>query len=660
VHPTRLPAFVTRAFLALLAPLAAYVVLLATGTGAGTPQDILYFTVMAGACVLAVVRAFVGEDRAVWRLLAGALVLWAIGDAWWELADLPGVSPADVLYLSFYVLAIPGLVLLLRRRASGTLATLWADGWVASLGVASAAAYFFVEPALEGSRDGSLLELLVNLAYPIGDTLLLALVVGAMVATRGRMQRSWAAMCAALVAMAVSDGIYLNLSWSGAYADGSLLEAGWVVAALCLSWSLWLTYAESSERRMTTDRAPIVWPVLWGGGSLALVAVLGIADGGHPISIALAVAGVLSVFGRLMLTDAQNRRLVRAASLQALTDPVTGLGNHRALTGDLRAALETTPPERRVLLALYDLNGFKDYNDRFGHPAGDVLLERLGTRLRDGVAPAARAYRMGGDEFCVLAIVDAGVEQALLLTRAHHALSEQGEGFTVSAAGGHVIAEPGRTTASSTLRAADERMYASKRSARSSSRQQAADVLAAATRERRPGLALDDDRIARLAEATARELGMDEEHVAHVRHAARLHDVGKLAVPEEILAKPGPLDAAELEFVRTHTLVGERIAGAAPALAPVARLIRSSHERWDGGGYPDGLAGEEIPLGARVVFACDAFEAMTSDRAWRPAIGDADALAELVRNAGTQFDPAVVLALAGAVARADDAPALAA
>ena len=388
MHPTRLPALVTRAFLALLAPLAAYVVLLATGRGEGAPQDILYFTVMAGACALAVARAFVGEDRAVWRLLSGALVLWAIGDAWWELADLPGVSPADVLYLSFYVLAIPGLVLLLRRRASGTLATLWADGWVASLGVASAAAYFFVEPALEGSRDGSLLELLVNLAYPIGDTLLVALVVGAIVATRGRMRRSWAAMCAALVAMAVSDGIYLNLSWSGSYADGSLLEAGWVVAALCLSWSLWLTYAEPSERRMTTDRAPIVWPVLWGGASLALVAVLGIADGGHPISIALAVAGVLSVFGRLMLTDAQNRRLVRAASLQALTDPVTGLGNHRALTGDLRTTLETTPPARRVLLALYDLNGFKDYNDRFGHPAGDALLERLGTRLRDVVAPA--------------------------------------------------------------------------------------------------------------------------------------------------------------------------------------------------------------------------------------------------------------------------------
>ena len=659
MHPTRLPAPVRCAFAALLVPLAAYVGLLATARGEGTPQDVLYFTVMGGACVLAATRAFVGQDRAVWGLLASAMILWEAGDVWWELADLPGVSPADALYLAFYALAIPALVLLLRRRATGTLATLWADGWVASLGVASAAAYFFVEPALEGSRGGSMQELLVNLAYPIGDTLLLALVVGAIVATRGRMQRSWAAMCVALVAMAVSDGIYLNLSWSGSYTDGSLLEAGWAVAALCLAWSMWLSYAEPAERRMTTDRAPIVWPVLWGGGSLTLVAVLGIADGAHPISIGLAVAGVLSVFGRLMLTDAQNRRLVRAASLQALTDPVTGLGNHRALTGDLKTALDTTSRERRVLLALYDLNGFKDYNDRFGHPAGDALLARLGTRLRDVAAPAARAYRMGGDEFCVLAIVDAGVEHGLLLARAHQALTEQGDGFTVGAAGGHVVAEPGGTTASAVLRTADGRMYASKRSARSSSLQQAADVLAAAAREREPG-ALGDDRIARLAERTARELGMDEEGAAHVHHAARLHDVGKLAVPAEILAKPGPLDAAELEFVRTHTLVGERIAGAAPALAPVARLIRSSHERWDGGGYPDGLAAEEIPLGARVVFAFDAFAAMTSDRAWRRAMRERDALAELVRNAGTQFDPAVVLALARALAREDDAPALAA
>ena len=169
---------------------------------------------------------------------------------------------------------------------------------------------------------------------------------------------------------------------------------------------------------MTTDRAPIVWPVLWGGGSLTLVAVLGIADGSHPISIGLAVAGVLSVFGRLMLTDAQNRRLVRAASLQALTDPVTGLGNHRALTGDLKTALDTTSRDAGCCSRCTTSTASRTTTTASATPRATPSLERLGTRLRDVAAPAARAYRMGGDEFCVLAVVDAGVEHGLLLARA--------------------------------------------------------------------------------------------------------------------------------------------------------------------------------------------------------------------------------------------------
>jgi two-component system, cell cycle response regulator len=141
--------------------------------------------------------------------------------------------------------------------------------------------------------------------------------------------------------------------------------------------------------------------------------------------------------------------------------------------------------------------------------------------------------------------------------------------------------------------------------------------------------------------------------VAQVRHAALLHDVGKLAIPDGILDKPGPLDDAELEFVRAHTLVGERVVSAAPALVPVGRLIRSSHERFDGAGYPDGLVGEEIPLGSRIVFVCDAFVAMTSERAYRAALSEADALRELGRNAGTQFDPAVVEAFLAVDGAAD-------
>jgi HD-GYP domain-containing protein (c-di-GMP phosphodiesterase class II) len=124
--------------------------------------------------------------------------------------------------------------------------------------------------------------------------------------------------------------------------------------------------------------------------------------------------------------------------------------------------------------------------------------------------------------------------------------------------------------------------------------------------------------------------------------AAELHDIGKMAVPDRILEKPGPLDAGELDFIHRHTLVGERILSAAPSLLPVARLVRTSHERWDGTGYPDRLAGEQIPLGARVIAVCDAYHAMTSDRVYQPPLPVADALGELSRFAGTQFDPRVV------------------
>ncbi len=637
----------------LAVALAGYVTLLATGAGEGTLRDVLYFTVMSGACGLCAARGAAGADRAVWLLLAGALALWIGGDVIWTFADPGEVSLADAMYIGFYVLALPALVLLLRRRASGTLATLWADGWAAALTVASLAAYFFVEPVIGGSHGTPLPTLLVNLAYPLADTLLLAFVVGAAVATRGTLRSSWLALSGALAVMAICDGIYLNLSWAGTYVDGSLLDAGWPAAALALGCATWVGRSDRTERLAMADRAPILLPVLWGSGSLAIVAVLGIEQDSPPLAMGLAVAGVLSVFGRLMLTDAQNRHLADAANLQALTDPVTGLGNHRALTGDLAAALASAQPERRVLLALFDLNGFKGYNDLFGHPAGDALLERLGVRLGEVAGDGARAYRIGGDEFCLLAEVDARVEQEFLVARAGQALSEHGEGFEISAAGGHVLAEPGRTSASAALRAADARMYAAKRSVRTSALSQATDVLAAAARERDGEAAQGNARLARLAELTARELGMDDESVAHVRHAARLHDVGKLAIPGDILAKTTPLDGPELDFLHRHTLAGERIAGAAPALAPVARLIRSSHERYDGAGYPDGLAGAAIPLGARIVFVCDAFEGMTSDRAYRPALSEFDALAELADNAGTQFDPAVVRAFTYVLAGAE-------
>jgi HD-GYP domain-containing protein (c-di-GMP phosphodiesterase class II) len=177
---------------------------------------------------------------------------------------------------------------------------------------------------------------------------------------------------------------------------------------------------------------------------------------------------------------------------------------------------------------------------------------------------------------------------------------------------------------------------------------QSKDVLVRALSERSPELFTHLAGVAELAEMTARRLGLGDEEAEQVRHAAELHDIGKVAIPDMILAKNGPLDPGEWEFIRRHTLIGERIIAAAPALGPVARLVRSSHERWDGTGYPDKLSEQAIPLGARVVGVADAFDAMTSERPYSPGVAPSVALAELRRCAGSQFDPVVVEAFCAA------------
>jgi HD-GYP domain-containing protein (c-di-GMP phosphodiesterase class II) len=145
-----------------------------------------------------------------------------------------------------------------------------------------------------------------------------------------------------------------------------------------------------------------------------------------------------------------------------------------------------------------------------------------------------------------------------------------------------------------------------------------------------------------LALAVGRQMSLDGEHLDVLGRAAELHDIGKIAIPDDILHKPGALDDAEWDLMRRHTLIGERLLGSAPALAQVATVVRSSHERWDGAGYPDGLAGDRIPLASRIILACDAFDAMTTDRPYQEAMSFADARAELRRHAGFQFDPSVV------------------
>jgi diguanylate cyclase (GGDEF)-like protein len=341
---------------------------------------------------------------------------------------------------------------------------------------------------------------------------------------------------------------------------------------------------------------------------------------------------------------------------QAMRDPLTGLGNRRKMQATIGSRLTAGDAVHPQLLMLLDLNGFKAYNDTFGHIAGDALLARLGAKLAAQVGPSGEAYRLGGDEFCAVLDADAGrLEETIAATA--HALSEVGEEFSVSASYGVVLVPHEADGLEHALQLADERMYAHKHGRGSAAGQQARDVLMRTMHAKAPSLERHSGEVAQHAAAVARRLGMNTEEIDEVTRAAELHDIGKVGIPDAILNKPGPLDAAEWEFIREHTILGERILSAAAALRPVARIVRSTHERWDGTGYPDGLAGSDIPRGARVVAVCDAYEAMTSDRAYRRAMSPEAACQELRAMAGAQFDPAVVIAFVAEVERLGHATA---
>jgi diguanylate cyclase (GGDEF)-like protein len=369
-----------------------------------------------------------------------------------------------------------------------------------------------------------------------------------------------------------------------------------------------------------------------------------IADGNLDVSVrprsefdALGNA-IATMTGSLRALVGENERLLEATREEANTDALTDLPNRRALMRDLEAAVAN--PGRQWILGLYDLDGFKQYNDTFGHPTGDALLTRLAGRLQQAVEGHATAYRMGGDEFCVLGTIDRDGGGGVA-GRAASALTEKGDAFTIGCSYGIANLPEEASSAAEALRVADQRMYDHKTSRASASRQ-SADVLLKALAERSPGLPEHLSEVSLLARMTAEALGLSDHEVKRIEVAAELHDVGKVAIPDTILNKPGPLDEHEWEFMRHHTEIGERIISAAPSLARSAELVRASHERYDGRGYPDRLAADEIPVGARVIAVCDAFDAMTSERSYSNPISVADALAELQRCSGTQFDPHVV------------------
>jgi two-component system cell cycle response regulator len=584
-----------------------------------------------------------GRERVAWGLIGGGVLAWSLGELYytgvlWTESDPPIPSPADVGYLLFPPLVLAGGIVLLRARARGVPRRLWIDGVTAALGVAALSTAIVFETVLD-SVEGKPLAVATGLAYPLLDLVLLGLFVGALASTGWRLDRTWMLLAAGISTFWLADSLYLVQTARGAYESGGWFDAGWWAGLLLVAAAAWQPVPAHARRPAAERLRVIAVPLAFGALGLGLL-VYGSLAGLNPLAVGLAAASLLAVMARATLTFRENVAMLRTSRDEALTDALTGLGNRRALTRALDARLQAASSERPLVLAIFDLDGFKHYNDTFGHPAGDALLVRMGGNLARFLDGRGRAFRMGGDEFCALFEAPDGARNAMVLGAAE-ALSERGDGFSISCSHGAIALPVEAADAAEALRIADQRMYANKHAGRMSAGRQSKDVLVRALAERHPELGSHGEAVA-LAEATAEALGLAPDEVEQVRHAAELHDVGKVAIPDAILGKPGPLSEEEWAFVRRHPVIGQRIILAAPALSRVAALVRASHERWDGGGYPDALAGDAVPLGARIVAVADAFAAMTAGRPYRPARSPGEALAELHRAAGTQFDPAVV------------------
>ena len=550
--------------------------------------------------------------------MPSASACWTLGDILWSVAyagSPPFPSVADAFYLAFYPPTYLALVLLVRHRISRFNASVWLDGLAAFLTVAAVGAAVLLEVVF-ASNEGKLSAEAVNLAYPLADIVLLALVVAVFGIASWRPGRAWALIGAALALSALADAVYLYESAVGSYTSGTILDALWPAALLLLAFAAWSSSTRHTDRRL--EGRPLgAAPAICGLVALGVL-VDSYFQHRNAAGVILAAAAIVTVIARALLTFRENVEINAHMNHLASTDALTGLGNRRKLLADLDT-LFANPDGAQWLFVVYDLNGFKRYNDTFGHPAGDALLDALRRaargcgRVARNLLPARRRRvlhaRPGADDRD--RAVPEPDDRCADASRARASTSRRR-----SAARSCPRRPPSSDEA---LRVADQRLYAQKYQVLMA-RGRPHAVLLQALEEREPNLRATSAASRGSSLLLAAELGIADAALEELGLAAQLHDVGKLAIPDSVLSKTEPLDESELAFIRQHTLIGQRILDASPALNEVGRIVRATHERWDGSGYPDGSAGAAIPLPARIIAVCDAYCAMVEDRAHGPML----------------------------------------
>ena len=376
--------------------------------------------------------------------------------------------------------------------------------------------------------------------------------------------------------------------------------------------------------------------------------------------------GLLETLGDEMEVAIENAQLLEKTRELSVIDELTGLYNRRHFYEVLETEMHRTQCYGRSFsLVLLDLDGFKKYNDAFGHTNGDSVLKSLARTLRSSLRKADATFRYGGDEFTIILpvtdahrakkIVDRIRSKWLLAPKAEHLLLESPLGLSAGVAQFPENAE----TADGLVFLADTALYHSKRaggykttlaSALGTLETDMLDratldqvyALAATVEARDPFTYGHSKRVAAISAMIGKAIRLSRKELANLHAASLLHDIGKVGISDSILTKPGRLAEDEWELLRKHSAEGARIVGYVKELAPLVPIIRHHHEWYDGTGYPDGLKGEDIPFGARVISIADAYDTMTTTRNYRDIVSQEEAFEELRRCSGTQFDPELV------------------
>jgi diguanylate cyclase (GGDEF)-like protein len=604
----------------------------------------------------------------LWLLLGQAIYFVADGNMYIRtnllgLVTYPSISAC--LYIAHYAGTIVGLVLLLRRRAPGRDRPALLDGAILGTAAATLMWVFVLSPQIDGFT-GSLWQLVLLLTAPTLDLVILVVLLLLLVST-GLRSRSFYLLAGGLCMVLSADIIFYFQMRGGGYTTGDPVDLMWLasyllIGAAALDPSMRSLATASPVGEQTASRLRLV---SLAAASLAAPVTL-IVQGmlGQTPDVAVCAAAASLMF---LLVLARMGGLVSAQRQAAITDGLTGLHNRRFFEAQLQLELERAiRTEQSVGIVTMDIDRFKSVNDSYGHPGGDRVLVQVAEQIRSSARTGDVVARYGGEEFAVLMPGLGGSDLAAAAERLRLAISgtpmevndQVALAITVSA--GAVSAPANGSTVEALVAVADQALYAAKRAGRNrlvTGDYDLSQPTHARTGAQAPVLQLltsiaDDidsqlsvnehsSAISRWAEAVAQELDLGPDAGVRCGIAGRLHDIGKLFLPPDLLAKPAALTDDEWQQMRTHPAQGARLAGLVTGFESIAEIIKQHHERYDGGGYPHQLRRQQIRIEARIIAVCDSFAAMCANRPYKNRLSAAAARSEILVGRGTQFDPDV-------------------